>query len=470
VFGDRERWYWLMVSLFCFGLVALGSNIEWEDWGSSPRVEGPRSKRGAKAKARKKSKKDKKPSEDKSSAPEGQEVGKKAAEEELPPGRWKKLDQDLTDEQREIIAELEALGYVGGSYKVEPAETITVHQKDKVAGGLNFYASGHAAETVLMDMEGRALHRWGYDFWEVWPKYPVRRGANGTDHFRRAYLYENGDVLGIYEGKGIIKLDRDSNLLWAKKCHAHHDLEVMPNGDIYVLAREARLVPRVNPDKPILEDFVLVLGADGEEKRRVSLLEAFERADLPEIWPGARDEMSILDIFHTNTLEVLDGSHTDELPMFKKGHVLTSMRTTSFIGVVDLDSSTTVWAKLGQWKKQHDPKMLGNGNMLIFDNIGLGKHSRVTELNPVTMEVVWEYSGSKKQPFFSRYLGTAQRLNNGNTLITEGEKGRAFEVTGDKEIVWEFFNPHRAGEEGEFIGALYEVVRLDEDFPTDWIQ
>ena len=34
-----------------------------------------------------------------------------------------------------------------------------------------------------------------------------------------------------------------------------------------------------------------------------------------------------------------------------------------------------------------------------------------------------------------------QRLPNGNTLICEGPSGRVFEVTADKELVWEFVNP-----------------------------
>ena len=35
-----------------------------------------------------------------------------------------------------------------------------------------------------------------------------------------------------------------------------------------------------------------------------------------------------------------------------------------------------------------------------------------------------------------------QRLANGNTLITESVNGRAFEVTADGRIVWEFLAPH----------------------------
>ena len=90
----------------------------------------------------------------------------------------------------------------------------------------------------------------------------------------------------------------------------------------------------------------------------------------------------------------------------------------------------------------------GEGNIMVFNNGG--NYSIVTEFNPVTMEVVWEYSGleigygeshSLAHYFFSPSISSAQRLPNGNTLITEGDGGRVFEVTPDHETVWEFINP-----------------------------
>ena len=84
-------------------------------------------------------------------------------------------------------------------------------------------------------------------------------------------------------------------------------------------------------------------------------------------------------------------------------------------------------------------------------------------------EVVWSYEGTSREPFFTAFCGTAERLANGNTLIVESDNGRAFEVTMGGEIVWEFHNPHRAGEEGEFIATLFDLVRLPPDFPTAWI-
>jgi hypothetical protein len=43
--------------------------------------------------------------------------------------------------------------------------------------------------------------------------------------------------------------------------------------------------------------------------------------------------------------------------------------------------------------------------------------------------------------FYTSEVGGAQRLPNGNTLITEGIKGNLFEVTSTRELVWRCINP-----------------------------
>lgn len=81
--------------------------------------------------------------------------------------------------------------------------------------------------------------------------------------------------------------------------------------------------------------------------------------------------------------------------------------------------------------------------------------------------------GSRGLPgevFYSRTCSTAERLPNGNTLITESDNGRAIEVTHDKDVVWESYNPNRIGEKDKCIATLFEVVRLGPAFPTDWIE
>ena len=49
---------------------------------------------------------------------------------------------------------------------------------------------------------------------------------------------------------------------------------------------------------------------------------------------------------------------------------------------------------------------------------------------------------------YSHYISAAQRLPNGNTLITEGADGRIFEVTPQHELVWEYVSPYFAAYPG----------------------
>lgn len=136
----------------------------------------------------------------------------------------------------------------------------------------------------------------------------------------------------------------------------------------------------------------------------------------------------------------------------------------------------------------------GEGNILVFDNGGaagfgnpnpgspdgtwnaLRDHSRVLEFDPVTLELVWEFtattqgypagSGADLVKFYSRYKSAAQRLPNGNTLITESNFGRLFEVTPECEIVWEYICPYNLSDrEGLYLVDVFRGYR----YPYDWV-
>jgi hypothetical protein len=68
----------------------------------------------------------------------------------------------------------------------------------------------------------------------------------------------------------------------------------------------------------------------------------------------------------------------------------------------------------------------------------------VIEVAPESGEIVWEYKDGYQMNFFSPFISSAQRLPNGNTLITEGLFGRIFEVSAQHQIVWECISPFLA--------------------------
>ena len=385
-------------------------------------------------------------------------------------GRWKPARSDDPG-LAEKIDDLEQMAYLSGSKPAAGASGVTVHVEGAVAPGWNLYTSGHAPVAVLADLDGEVLHTWRMEFETAFPDFPIDKHEKShfRQYFRRVHLFPDGDLLAIFEGHGLVRLDAASNLEWAYDGKPHHDLQVLENGDIVVLTREASVLPRVNPREPVLEDFVAVLGSDGVEKRRVSILEAFENSGYASLLSRMPRKG---DILHSNTVEVLDGSLAGVDEAFAAGNVLVSCLKTSTIAVIDLDAAQVVWAATGSWVRQHQPTVLESGRILLFDNLGDKSghgRSRVIELDPADNAIGWTYAGTAGAPFETATCGSGQRLANGNTLITESDNGRAFEVNADGKIVWEFRSPHRAGPKNRLVATLFEVIRLPEGTPMDWL-
>ena len=361
----------------------------------------------------------------------------------------------------------------------QPARTtaagVTIHDPARSFAGPTLYTVGHAQKAILIAPSGETLHEWDLPYSAVWDESAAvaRPQPDELVYYRRAHLYPNGDLLVIYEGVGdtpwgygLVKMDKDSNIIWKYLQHTHHDFDIGSDGKIYVLTHE--FDRRVIEDwkhlaPPRIDDFVVVLSPDGEELRKISLLDALLRS------PYGRMTNTVAwyakgDFFHTNNVDLLPPGSAHWLgPEASDQQVLLSMRELNAIGTLDLETERFSWALQGPWLGQHDPDLLPNGDILLFDNFGhygAGGVSRLLEFDPKTLEIAWSYAGSDEQPFWSNVRGDQQRLPNGNTLITESEGGRLLEVTPDGEIVWEFVNPVR-NDSGDLVSILGWGQRID---------
>ncbi len=187
---------------------------------------------------------------------------------------------------------------------------------------------------------------------------------------------------------------------------------------------------------------------------------------------------------------------------FHPDNIIYDGRQTNTTGIIDRKTGKIVWhlgpefestkelRKIGPTVGLHHAHMIpkglpGEGNILIFDNGGYGgygapnpaaptglnnvkrDYSRVIELDPVTLKIEWEYNANKAGnrdlvKFYSDYVSSAQRLPNGNTLITEGAFGRIFEVTPDYQTVWEYISPYY--EKTENFNLVYRAYRVPYDY------
>lgn len=409
-------------------------------------------------------------------------------------GRWFPAPAPLDDAATE---QLQSIGYAQGYETAPGASGVVRRDAAHSAPGLNLVFSGHGPEVLLMDGSGKPLHSWAHRYDDVWsapaipadrnlsfgetlaaqadidpkltaqlPKYFIDSINLGHSYFRRGFLYPNGDLLTFYSYLGVVKLDKDSKILWSRQMMAHHDLDVAADGRIYIIGAEPRAVPGMGDAGFLLDDYIAVLTPEGEQERRLSILDAFLNSPFAKFVNAVPQEF---DLLHTNTVAILDGRLAPRIPAFKTGNLLLSCRNISTIAVLDPATGAIVWAATGPWKRQHEPSVLDNGLLLLLDNQGNNGYSRVLEFDPVTLDTAWEYQGAPPESFSTLELGSAARLPNGNTLITESYKGHAFEVTPDKQVIWEYLNPKRAGEHNELIAAVYEVVRLPEASVAGWL-
>jgi arylsulfotransferase ASST len=353
---------------------------------------------------------------------------------------------------------------------------VSVHQPLRVQNGLTLYTSGHEAAAYLIGMDGEVLHEWRRPFSTVWNEEAAAKRPQPDSHvyFRKAIVYPNGDLLAVYEGVGdtpygygLVKLDRNSRVLWSYLEHAHHDVDVGPDGRIYVLTHGFEDEPLEGFGRlasPRLDDFLVILSPDGKELAKISLIHAVAASAYRHLLYGVA-AYALADPLHTNTVDVITEQAAAKFAFGKAGQVLLSFRELGAIGVLDPDRAALVWATRGPWLGQHDPDILPNGHILLFDNYGDFERpegrSRVIEFDPETMELVWQYRGSAEQPLESLIRASQQRLDNGNTLITESSGGRIIEVTPAGEIVWQFVNPVRGGERNDRLPIISWAQRID---------
>lgn len=283
---------------------------------------------------------------------------------------------------------------------------------------------------------------------------------------------------------------------------------VIENGKTMILAHKNVIAPAVS-DKRLEDDYIYELNAEGEITWDWLASDHIDEMGFSEDARNAiyrsvnfNEARESADWLHINSATYLGPNqwydNGDE--RFHPDNIMISSRTANIVAIIARDGSipwrlgpdytiTPEMAEIGQVIGQHNPHLVpkglpGEGNLMIFDNGGQGGYgfanparptgtnamtrdsSRVLEINPVTLEVVWSYSvtGTERFQFYSAYVSNVQRLPNGNTLVNEGMHGRVFELTEDKEIVWEYVSPFFSDDEV----ATHRIYRAHR-IPYDWI-
>lgn len=293
----------------------------------------------------------------------------------------------------------------------------------------------------LIANDGTEAHRW---------ELPYRPG-------RHARILPNGNLAynGVhpdaprlfplwqkYRGGVMMRVDSAGNVVSEHRDPmAHHDQHHLGNGKILYTALEeltpeqAASIPggipeSEAPDGKVYADCIKHVSATGELLWSWKGIEHLE----PNLFPlqphYTRDHWPLINSVYP----------------LKDGNILASLRSVSAVIIISRETGSIIWhLDSTVVAQQHCASELGNGNILVFDN-GAFRHresatySRVIEVSCASKDIVWEYKDPHPMTFFTPFMGGAQRLENGNTLITEAAFGRVFEVTKEGKMVWEWVN------------------------------
>jgi hypothetical protein len=386
----------------------------------------------------------------------------------MPPHPYSDINpQPWKLQRRALLTGIVILGagiLIGGNRTMAAVEQNTLKRRgvglraldqERASPGFTLFAP-HFVENrtvYLIDLEGNVVHTWEMPYPPGMSGYLTERGTlfyNGRtpeENFLSRFPFKAGVVL---------EADWNGKVLWEVRHPYHHHYGVLlRNGNVLLhcmgqvpddIARhvsggmvEGNMQSGAYAPRPQFDADKMYSDYLAEVTRTGQTVWEWRTWDhLDPVTDG------IAEIQAPRTLWA-HGNSVQELP---DGDILASFRPTSTVTRISRKTGKILW-KLGppMVAGQHAPTLLANGNILIFDN-GVHRlddampYSRVIEINPATNQIVWKYQDKPAWNFFSPRMGLAQRLSNGNTLITESSFGRFFEVTSQGDTVWEYVNPY----------------------------
>ncbi|ARN83384.1 ArsR family transcriptional regulator [Methylocystis bryophila] len=399
----------------------------------------------------------------------------------------------------------------------------TIYDPARAFNSFVFFAGGDGVSR-LIDLNGNVAHEWKFTGQpSVFIDPALNGGARG--HVFVTLESEEGKGTDLVPGRVLTRIvktvgevDWDGATVWrfgptapGGRAQQHHDIARLPNGNTLVLSNIVYPLPGFAAPQ-VLDDLAYEVNPEGE------IVWTWAASDHIDEIGFTPEELKLVkgsknaDYLHVNNLKPVGPNHWfdegDE--RFAPENLIFDSRNANFIAIIDRKTRKIVWTlgphfppiaadgggasrklprPIDQISGQHDAQIIpkgvpGAGNLLVFDNQGAAGYpsvattltggSRVIEINPVTQQIVWQYSaadtGGAGWSFRSTHISNARRLPNGNTFIDEGQIGRFFQVTPSGEIVWEYVNPYpRRGKDAETGKATinYGVYRA-QPVPYEW--
>lgn len=274
------------------------------------------------------------------------------------------------------------------------------------------------------------------------------------------------------EGKEEIIKYKGRSVDWKFPATVTHDISISPI-DQSIWAKGLDLYNTGN--QTVKGDYIIGLSSTGKEIFRWNMAEHL--SELSKILGGLAAPYTVgkgspyegfLNVTHMNAVQIippneLESSH----PQFSAGNILTTDHHNGVAFIIDRKTGHIVWVHKGAKEGLHTPRWLENGNILMFANILENDNQKpaswVLEIDPITHQTVWAFTEKPRGEMYCDRFGSAQRLRNGNTLISYGCKSSSvIEVTPQGVVAWKW-RPSIGKREFDIPNQIYRAEWLPKE-------
>jgi hypothetical protein len=292
----------------------------------------------------------------------------------------------------------------------------------------------------------KVMHQWEPDYSEIvrqlgkqnsyWPEQNV--------HNLRLYhplLMPDGSIIFNNVLSPLIKIDKESKLIWSINGIFHHSIEVDADGNIWTpsVIKPSKFMTGILNDYK--DDAITEVSQGGKILFRKSvaqiLMENGYRTLLLGTGPYEKD------MLHLNEIEpaLTSGKY------WVKGDLLVSIRNRSTVFLYRPTTNKIIWLQMGPWLNQHDANFLDANRVEVFGNNVVRVFGEDRLVDGYNEEYIFNFKTNAITTPYTEFLkkakvatpseGRADILPNGDLFVEETNNNRL--LRGDtKDIKWQY--------------------------------
>nr|WP_070960585.1 arylsulfotransferase family protein [Hyphomonas sp. Mor2] len=374
---------------------------------------------------------------------------------------------------------------------------VVLKNQTEMAPGLTLMQGSfkEGVQIRLVDSDGMIVHTWDVVFDDIWPDpshvHPQAwvPKSHLNYHTQGMKALPDGSIVFNVGEMGSAKLDKCGRVVWTIDRANHHSVTQASDGSFWMPSkRDFKTVPdtydmlipgvkREDLGDDMLawyEDTIMNVSPEGEILSEVSLLEALYNWEFEtELFQYSHSRNGDApEPTHLNDVEIVTPALAAKIDGVQAGDLLLSIRNLHMLAILNPETNKIVWWDTGPWWRQHDPDIMPDGTIRLFNNgpdrFALDRKwgSNIISYDAETRHSEILFPASGERAFWSFIMGAVETLENGNLLISESVHGRVFEVTPEGQIVWDYVLPYDSTH-----AALIEIAaRIPPDYfdVDDW--